>query len=284
MFRRVRHQTVRMNSKGEQVHVLLSIFPTFHDGEITGWDALLNDISEHKEAEQRLLQSEKLAAIGQMAASIAHEIKNPLTTLSGFLDLLLSSPPNKQEMYIHIMTTEMQRITEIVNEMLVLAKPQQTDYQLINLTEVLSGVFTLLQPEATMRNVNFNLTLSEQVQNVTVFGHENRLKQLFINVILNSLEALNGEPGKVSVSLRPQGDSCLVEVRDTGGGMTPEQIAHLGEPFKTTKEKGTGLGLLVSKQIVEQHHGNIEFISELERGTTVRISLPLSHAKEATQL
>lgn|GEM_PF-4862691 len=296
-------------ASGTKIDALLSVFPLRKvNGAVNGWSATVHNISQHKQDESRLLRSEKLAAVGQLAAGLAHEIKNPLTTVMGFVGLMTSSSQEKQKQYAQIMLEELKRIATIVNELLMLAKPQSESMTTVKMADLMHSVYSLLEPEAVLRDVEFSIQHEDAVNTVStgvrtnsrmettktianttgsisgssaedcspaIFGLENRLKQLFINLIRNAMDALAEKPRRVAISFRTLDNKVVVKVQDTGIGLSPEYLDHLGEPFFTTKEGGTGLGLFLCQQIVSQHHGNMEFHSTLGEGTVVQVAFPL---------
>lgn len=278
---------VCQTTTGAEVEVLMSLFPLYKlDGTNYGWSAVLHNITQRKQDEMQLLKSEKLATAGQLAAGIAHEIKNPLTTVMGFVGLMPGSSREKQEQYAEIMKDELQRISSIVNELLMLAKPQSESMTLLSIPDVVISVYELLKPEATLRNVEFSLQQHFQIMGKSsllqgraaeplALGYEHRLKQLLINLIRNAMDALSEKPRLVTVNCVYTDSAAVIEVEDTGIGLQPQTLQRLGEPFFTTKEGGTGLGLFLCQQIIRQHQGNLQFNSKVGNGTIVRVSIPV---------
>jgi two-component system sporulation sensor kinase A len=244
------------------------------EGEITGFLVVSRDITEQKRTEELLRQSDKLSAIGQLAAGIAHEIRNPLTALRGFIQLLQSTIHNKK--YCEIMLAELDRINFIVSELLLLAKPQVVKYQVRELSAILHNVISLLDSQAILNNIQIHTSLPEDLPPICC--EENQIRQVFINIFKNAIEAMP-EGGKIVVEGRVTEDGrAAVRIVDSGCGIDPARIPKLGEPFYTTKEKGTGLGLMVSYKIIEDHGGHITISSELNKGTTVEVILPAARA------
>ncbi|MET1030094.1 PAS domain S-box protein [Domibacillus tundrae] len=229
------------------------------------------DITEKRKAEERLSKSEKLTVVGELAAGVAHEIRNPLTSIKGFVKLMQQGMVN--ENFFDIILDEFNRIEEIVNEFLNLAKPQEIQLKKSDLKKILKDVETLLESEAHLQNVQ----IGQQVeQNIPPFmGDPNQIKQVFINLIKNSIEAMpNG--GFVNIQASEEGPDLLIKITDNGIGINKERLRKLGEPFFSNKEKGTGLGLMLCFRIVSQHKGTITFKSKENQGTTVEVRLPLS--------
>jgi len=240
-------------------------------GQIIHFVKLSEDISERKHAEEMLRKTEMLSAVGQLAAGIAHEIRNPLTALKGFTKLINSSSTAKSN-YIDIMLDELNRIEQIVSELLVLAKPQAVDFAEKELGPIIHDVTMLLESQAILSNVE--ITSEVAGGGLKVLCVENQLKQVFINIVKNAIEAMPGG-GKIDVTATLDEDNrIIIRFSDNGAGIPESKLSKLGEPFYSTKEKGTGLGLMVSYKIIENHQGSIEFQSKEGMGTTVTIVLP----------
>jgi signal transduction histidine kinase len=216
-------------------------------------------------------QKEKLAVIGQMAAAIAHEIKNPLSALKGFTQLQQEKDKDDDQ-YYPIMLNEIDRINAIVNDLLILGKPNTAIKNPMNLLDIIQYVITIINPHAQRKDINIKLDVNGSP---VVLGDENQLKQVFINLIKNSMEAMP-EGGIISIKTANEKDYVEISVIDEGCGIDPDKLAKLGEPFYTTKQNGNGLGLMVTKKIIEEHRGEFSIFSELESGTTVKIRLPLN--------
>lgn len=234
---------------------------------------IFKDISEQKVEEERIMQSEKLSTAGQLAAGIAHEIRNPLTAINGFMKLLRSSN-SKKEQYIEIIESELKRIEFIVNELLILSKPQSTQTSSpINIIPLLNQVVTLMNGQAALKKVEIITTYPDE-QTILIHGVAYQLKQVFINLLKNAVEAMF-RGGNIYVHIRTKEDQVEVIVQDEGCGMTEEQINALGRPFYTTKDTGTGLGFIITSNIVHNHGGTITVKSVLQEGTAFTITLPL---------
>lgn len=250
-----------------------SMIPTFDEtGELDQVILVSRDITMRKLAEKAMANTEKLSVIGQLAAGVAHEIRNPLTSIKGFIQLL-KTEATKNNHYFEVMLAELDRINFIVSELLVLAKPKGADFTDKNLHEIISHVITLLNTQAIMNNVQITADFDERVVNVRCV--ENHLKQVFLNLLKNSIEAMPSG-GRITI-ITELLDPCSILIRftDTGRGIPEELIARLGEPFFTTKEKGSGLGLMVSHKIIKDHQGEIKITSDVNKGTQVDIILPV---------
>ncbi|MBH5317365.1 PAS domain S-box protein [Paenibacillus sp. GSMTC-2017] len=237
--------------------------------------SVIRDLTERKRTEERVIRSEKLSVIGQLAAGVAHEIRNPLTSLKGFTQLLRSKYSDHIH-YFNIMETELDRINLIVNEFMTLAKPHLAPFQEGSLESILQSVISILDTQAILLNVEIEYEQDELLP--PIYCNENQLKQVFLNIIKNALEAMP-DGGKVTITTRLQktnhGNVIHINIQDQGQGIPEELIHRIGEPFVTTKEKGTGLGLMISNQIIEAHNGSLYIDSKRNQGTSVEISLPL---------
>ncbi len=243
-------------------------------GEITHYVALFKDVTEKRITEELLHKSERLAVVGQLAAGMAHEIRNPLTSIKGFVQLI-SGQSSQTEPYAKIILSELDRINHIVSELLVLARPQARNFNHFTLPELVKEVVVLFDTQAIMNNVQIVSFLEKSLP--LVYGDRNQLKQVFINILKNAIEAMP-LGGEVKVDIVERDDTHLVvRFMDQGEGIAPEHLDKLGEPFYTTKEKGTGLGLMVSYNIIREHQGEINISSHPGKGTTVEVVIPIHH-------
>ncbi|WP_059170556.1 ATP-binding protein [Bacillus sp. FJAT-27445] len=233
--------------------------------------SLGKDITNRKIETDRLLQkSEKLALLGQMAAGLAHEIRNPLTSIKGFIQLFKAE--NKKKEYYDIVLAELDRINSIVSEFLVLAKPSSAVFKEGNLVQLLKDVVTLINTQSALNNVEISTAIGPNIP--TIICEENQLKQVFINLLKNSIEAMP-QGGNIYISVQKSGpEEIMIKIVDEGVGIPEDRMGTIGEPFFTTKEKGTGLGLMTCFKIIESHNGKLSFSSQVGKGTTVIIHLP----------
>ncbi|ULT58383.1 ATP-binding protein [Neobacillus drentensis] len=233
---------------------------------------VFKDITEKMEIEEQLRKSDTLSVIGELAAGIAHEIRNPMTALKGFIQLLEENITKEHPMYYQVITSELSRIDSIINEFLILAKPQVTKFQEKNLNQILKETVDLLSAQAVLHNVQFITNIDSHLP--PVFCEPNQLKKVFINIIKNAIEVMP-LGGNVTITTRKlEEERVQISIQDEGAGIPKEKIKKLGEPFFTTKEQGTGLGLMVSHRIIKDHQGEITIESEEGRGTTFYIELP----------
>jgi PAS domain S-box-containing protein len=236
--------------------------------------SVLRDLTEQKKEEYSMIRSEKLAAVGKLAAGMAHEIRNPLTPLRGFCQILREKYKGDRY-YFDIMLTELDRINMIVSDFMTLSKPQITEFKKKNINNILQSVISILETQATLNNVSIVSTYDELP---SIYCEESQLKQVFVNVINNAIHAMpSGGEIKVSTKMKLNG-YILASIQDEGIGIPEDIIQRVGEPFFTTKENGNGLGLMISRKIIENHHGLFKISSKQKQGTTIDIYLPIPNA------
>ncbi|WP_112180985.1 MULTISPECIES: ATP-binding protein [Paraliobacillus] len=231
---------------------------------------LSKDITDKKEAEQMLIRSEKMSIAGQLAAGVAHEIRNPLTSLKGFVQLLQAGIDRKEE-YYKIMIDEIEKIDAISSELLFIAKPMTDERKNESVSDMVQDVITLLNTQAKVYNINL---ISQIEVDQTVYCDRTQIKQVLINLIKNAIEEMpNG--GTIQIHVTDDQTYCSISVIDEGPGI-PESLLHkLKEPFFTTKKEGTGLGLMISNKIIENHNGVLDILQNQDKGSTFCVSLPL---------
>lgn len=235
----------------------------------------LKSAEEERERVRKLLErTNRLSALGQLAAGIAHEIRNPLTSLMGFIKLIERLVPERVD-YIQIMTSELHRIESIVNEFLLLSKPSHGlvgTTELHDLRQILQNTVAVVQAQTTMQNITIATHFDDDVP--PIWCNEDQLKQVWMNFLRNSIDAMpNG--GTIEITLQAHGPGgVLVRIHDEGCGIPRELLSRIGEPFFTTKQDGTGLGMVVTQQIIDSHGGKMVIDSEVDKGTTVTVTLP----------
>jgi signal transduction histidine kinase len=221
---------------------------------------------------------EQYTMLGKQAAEIAHEIKNPLTTIKGFLQLIQPylKDINKEE-YATIAIDEIKRVDDILSSFLNAAKPMEEVNRVLNINEIVHHSAKLFESESIIKNIHLTTSLSNK--NPHIIFNENKLKQVLINLIKNAFEAIeetqNGS-GFIEVITEVAGINAQIHVIDSGCGMTNKIINQLFTPFFTTKDAGTGIGLSVCKQIIESYGGNISIASTKGTGTKITIALPIT--------
>ena len=234
--------------------------------------AIRNDITEKKRTEDILHRQDKLAAVGQLAAGVAHEIRNPLTSIKGYAEFLsMDETAKDRQEYFDIILEEIERVNSIVEEFMLLSKPTVSVLEKKPLLPIMDNVVSILDYQ--LRKNKIQLHRSYENPNLFVECDENKLKQVFLNFIKNAVEAMpNG--GSIEITVKKENDSISIVIKDSGIGMSKEQLKKLGEPFFTTKKDGNGLGLMVSFKIIENLKGKVYIESELGKGTSFHITLP----------
>ncbi|NMD70469.1 GHKL domain-containing protein [Bacillus sp. DNRA2] len=222
--------------------------------------------------------SEHLATIGQLAAGIAHEIRNPLTTVKGFIQLIQPYLVDiGKEEYALIALEEIDRANEIIYEFLNSAKPKENKKQIIDLQKLIKDIMMLFESEAILRNIDMESI--SQGGSVHLYLDTKQIKQVLVNLIKNAFEAIAENPskekGKIRIVTQSIEDFAVIKIEDNGLGMEKETVNNLFVPFYSTKVEGTGIGLTVCKKIIEEHGGNISVSSTPYLGTSFRIELPI---------
>jgi two-component system, sporulation sensor kinase E len=263
-----------MHKSGKTIIFQSTSLPIIVNDKIAGIICNSRDVTELRQTEERLRRTDKLSVVGELSASVAHEIRNPLTSLKGLVQLL-QMEDEKHQLYYQIMIDELNRINHIVSELLLLAKPQQIKYTEADLQVILHDVISLLKSEASLHNIQIEFQV--QSEPVMIECEPNQLKQLFINILKNAIEA-SSAGDVVNIKLESFDNNVTVLVKDQGVGISKELLERIGEPFYSSKEKGTGLGMTVSFKIVQSHNGTIKFKSEPDKGTEVIVQLPIKHA------
>ncbi|WP_449539749.1 PAS domain S-box protein [Ferdinandcohnia sp. Marseille-Q9671] len=231
------------------------------------------DITDKRKAEELLWKSEKLSLVGELAAGVAHEIRNPLTSIKGFIQLFQQGV--RKEEYFHVILNEFNRIEDIIKEFLSLAKPQEIRLKPASIPSLVKDITTLLESEAHLKNVEFLLKIEKEIP--MIMCDANQIKQVLLNLCKNSIEAIDTKKdGFVTITVRFEDENILlIQVIDNGTGISEDRLKKLGEPFFSNKEKGTGLGLMLCYRIIKEHKGTITFESIENQGTTVNVRLPL---------
>jgi signal transduction histidine kinase len=271
MTERLQQLFQQVSATKEQLNVETN-FSHSKDGIAKAIDEL-EVIMEKTRMQKELQRAEKMNAIGQLAASVAHEIRNPMTVVKGFLQLFQDNTKlsNTELSYIHLMINEMDRAEAIIHDYLSLAKPDVHQHRFINCLECVTSLVDLLSSYALLtNNILIELDAKEEMY---VRGSRNELNQVLLNIMKNGIEAMrNG--GTLRVGLYKREGHVHIQIEDTGIGMTSEQVNRLGTAFYSLKEKGTGIGLMVSYQLVEQMNGRIEVESIPGKGSTFTLIFP----------
>ncbi|MCM3710123.1 two-component system sensor histidine kinase NtrB [Sporosarcina luteola] len=270
-FTNIRSKELRKN--GTVFEAETTMAPIYDKNkEIVALSLITRDITEKIQAERLKIEAIKLNAIGEIAATVAHEVRNPMTSVNGFVQLMNEDPDNPYRTYTEIMENEIERINLIANEFLILSKPNIKQRKEIDVENAIIGVIDLFAEELKMRQINCSLFLAEYPS--TVFGNEESLKQVFINLMKNSLEAVQ-DGGTISFYNSIVNHTISITLTDNGHGMDQETFKQLFIPFFTTKDGATGLGLVITKKIVLDHGGKIDFNELRKKGTELTVTFPI---------
>ncbi|WP_170119478.1 PAS domain-containing sensor histidine kinase [Tumebacillus permanentifrigoris] len=241
---------------------------------LMGMLLLYEDRSPEVELQETMRRNDQLETVSQMAASIAHEVRNPMTSVQGFLQLMAREidPAHTHSMYLNVMEEDLKRINDIITEYLNFSRMGNDAMEEVRIATLLHNTYTLLQSEANLKGIEIELRLPGFDPLLT--ANANRLKQVLINLARNAMEAMCEGGGLLTLILEETAEGVCLHVQDTGPGITPDHLARIFNPFYTTKNTGTGLGLSISKKIIEEHNGTLQVATEPGKGTTFYIHLP----------
>lgn len=230
--------------------------------------------------EEKLRRSEKLSTLGELAAVLAHEIRNPLGSIRGTAEILRDDykPGDPKHEFIEIQIKETERLNRVVEDFLQMARPQPADIRPCVVQEELETIVTLINNDARERKIK--LVLQPPAVPVIIDADGERLRQAFLNIIINALQATPPGGSVIIVISVYQTALCEIQFRDTGAGIDAETLERIWEPFFTTKPDGTGLGLAITKKIFESHGGTMMVESDVGHGTTVTVRLPMQFASK----
>ncbi len=254
---------------------------------ISGFNEMAAKLQEHKALEQRVHRSEHMAALGELGARLAHEIRNPLNSISLIVDHLRDrfSPQEarrqqKFDTYVTNIKTELQRLNKLVSDFLQVSRPLHPDMKVIPLQPLLQQIVQLLENEAAQRGIDFYLDIESDDLNIR--ADEGLMKTAYLNISLNAIQAME-EGGRLCVKAdtcaddqKTHGPLCRISFTDTGPGIPTQHQESIFQPYFTTKEEGTGLGLSIVNRVIEDHRGTIDVKSEEGHGTTITLLLPIA--------
>jgi diguanylate cyclase (GGDEF)-like protein/PAS domain S-box-containing protein len=235
------------------------------------------DITKRKQAEEQLHTSEKMAIVGQLAAGMAHEIRNPITTLKGFYSLMKTGLIKEQ--YFPVIEGEFSRIETIISEFLAFAKPQELVFKKTDLGEMIEEGTKFLESQTILRNIQ--LTFEKDEEQLPVLCDAKKMKQVLVHVLNNAMDSMPYGGDILIQAMQHDARRVKILVIDKGCGISEERLKKIGEPFYSTKEKGTGLGLMICDKIIREHRGMLTIQSEVDQGTIVTIVLPKASGNSA---
>ena len=216
-------------------------------------------------------ESEKMMVVSELAASIAHEVRNPLTVVKGFVQLVEKDAEKSNKEYMNLVLSELSRAESIITDYLQFAKKNQLKKEIICVRQLLQAVYTVMVSYTNMKGIIFRLQVNEELY---LKGDLSKIKQVCFNLVKNAAEAIQHNYGEIFLSCYSEKKYVVIEVEDNGIGMDQTEVERMGEPFYTNKESGTGLGVMVTKSIIHEHNGLIDFESIKNQGTKVKVKLP----------
>ena len=262
----------------------LRIMPVMGDNEeVNSLVFIIADITEEKKREQDKIKEDKITSLATLVAGIAHEIKNPLNSLNIHAQLIKRNikETNKKEessrikQSVEIVLEETERLGRIVDQFIQAVRPTSADFRLGDINNVIRKVTQALQPEIEEKKINFYLSLESDLPRV--YFDDQQMFQALRNVLKNSIEAIKeGLPGKIEIHSYTKQEKVCIDLSDNGCGIEERNITKIFEPYYTTKFGGSGLGLMNVYRVVKEHNGEISIVSELEKGTTFTITLPIA--------
>jgi two-component system NtrC family sensor kinase len=256
----------------------ISTYPIFDEKNVVHQTIIVEqDVTDKRNLESNLIQSEKLAAVGQLAAGVAHEINNPLTAIIANAQILRREIPadNVDQLdSVNLIELAGTRASQVVRNLLGIARKEKYELEPTDLNETLQNALTLVQHELVGRPIHIKLDLAEHLPQV--LASQDQLQGVWINLILNAIDALDKDTGEISVTSRCIGSQLEVSIMDNGKGIPADYLARVFEPFFTTKAagRGTGLGLSLCMRVVRQHSGNIQVESQVDKWTRFTVLLP----------
>jgi len=230
----------------------------------------MHDVTENQELVNTLNRVEKQLLTSQMSANIVHEIRNPLTAIKGFLQLI-EAGIEYREQYVEVLLSEVEKIEGLTNELLQMANPNNDKKKFIQINELITDVLLLMKAQTRLRKILFEVSGE---LDVSIFCNPHEIKQVLINLILNAADAMHGE-GTIKINVERRGNSVVIQVIDHGQGMSEQALEKVNDEFYTTKQHGTGLGLVVTEQIIEKHCGQLSIFSKENEGSTFEVTLPI---------
>jgi PAS domain S-box-containing protein len=272
-----------VNRSGQRVVVNLAITPTQPgEPESRARVITLDDVSDRVKLEEQVLQQERLASLGLLAAGVAHEVNTPLTGISSYAQMLLEDLPDTDPRRgtLQKIETQTRRASNIVNSLLNLARPEDSEFEGVSVNDTIREVLHLFEPQIKRRDIRLETALEDGA--TEILGHKGKIQQVLLNLLMNARDAV-GQGGRIEVTTRCRNERVVVEVRDDGVGIAEEDLPRIFDPFFTTKGrgKGTGLGLSISYGIVHEHRGEMYVESTPGESTRFRVEIPTSSSVRA---
>lgn len=261
-------------SSGEGVPLAVSVSPlTGEQGKVLGAVVLLRDLRTLKALQQRVERTERLAALGRLAAGVAHEIRNPLGAIRGLVQYFQVAWKEhaEQRVYLEVIIREVDRLNRVVSDLVEFARPRELQREPHALVEIVRHAVTLVQSDVRTKGIHIVQDLDEMLPPLLV--DRDLVLQALLNILLNALEAMEAG-GVLKIHLTDNAAWVELAIQDTGRGIPPDQLERVFDPFFTTKPQGTGLGLAIAHSVIQAHDGEIVIDSPPGQGTTVTMRLP----------
>jgi len=262
-------------------YIEVSVLPLVKEKKIMGTIILIADITEKRNEEIKTHRLESLASLTNVAAAVAHEIKNPLAAISIHLQLLKKnftacnlSINQKAQKHIGIIEEEIERLNKIIIDFLFAVRPLKFEFVSVDINEILKNLYETFFEEFNNKGIVISLNLQKELPKIE--GDERFLRQVFMNVLTNASAAMP-DGGFLDITTKLNQDTILISVSDSGQGILPENLNKIFEPYFTTKHDGTGLGLTMTYKVIKEHGGDIHVYSDYGMGTTFKFMLPISH-------
>lgn len=251
---------------------IISITNEKDDGINRQFQGFVHDITNLKKAEKANLQIEKLAAAGRLVRTLAHEVRNPLNNINMSVEQLKNEVSEDLSFYLHIIYKNSNRINDLIKELLDFSKPSELTFEKRSLQSVIDTTIAQALDRIILKHINLQLKYDNDP--ALILGDENKLTIAFLNLLINAIEAMEAEKGKLVIEIKRGDATHVVNIRDNGCGIAPENLSRLFEPYFTSKRNGVGLGLASTLNIIKAHKGKIEVHSKLDAGTTFSILFP----------
>ncbi len=277
-----RNEIKIQDQEGNTTYLGISLFPLSDDQDKNlGYGLIFQDITEIKAREERLQRMDKLAALGEMAAGLAHEIRNPLASLCGAAQFLhetgLIQPEG--ERLLNIISREAERLNRLTETFLLYARPERRAGENVSIKNEVEAIVDLISRRKGLAPCKFEIDIPD---NLNIIMDPDQLRQVLLNLLLNARQALASEGGIVHISARLIQDNIELIIKDNGKGISPRDLKHIFDPFFTTKADGTGLGLAVVHRLIQAHNGDIQVTSQEGKGTSFIIHIPVNELPVST--
>ena len=263
--------------KNRSIHISISTSRLKDStNQIIGAVVVFKDLTEQHRLQEQMLRAERLASLGEIMAGVAHEIRNPLTAIKGFVQYLqVADTEAEREEYMPVIIKEVDRVNRVIETLLYFSRDCKADYRPMNINDLIEETLVLVKNTGTRHRLEFKLQLAQGLP--WVEGDAEQLKQVLLNLLINAVQAVP-EQGMIAIKTwQEQAGAVQVRITDTGQGIDEAELSKVFDPFFTTKAAGTGLGLAVVQRIMNAHNGRIDIQSEVGKGTAVTLEIPVVH-------